>query len=59
MSTELLENKELGVYLNRFFGGAKRGRCYQITLVNEAGGDRHIQLTEAQMDAVVEAYQAQ
>ena len=56
MSTEILEDDKLGIYLTRFFGGEKRGVCYQITVHNGCISD-YVQLTKAQMTAVLKAYE--
>ena len=56
MSTELLENN--GIYLTRFFGGTKRGVCYQISVNDpDTGAIRYIQVTDDQMRQITEAYQ--
>jgi hypothetical protein len=49
MSTELIdEDDKLGFYLTRFFGGEKRGACFQISQENGV----YVQLTQAQMTAL-------
>ena len=46
MSTELLEGE---VSLTRFYGGHKRGQCYQVTEQN----GRYVQLTIPQLNAIL------
>ena len=54
MSTELLEGD---VMLTRFYGGEKRGLCYQImTTYDWQSRGNYVQLTDAEMAEVVVAY---
>lgn len=56
MSTQLLEDTAQGVFLTRFFGGTKRGVCYQITVTDHDGYTEHISITKAQMHKLTNAY---
>jgi hypothetical protein len=40
MSTELLEDTEQGLFLTRYYGGERRGTCYQITVADGRGKPR-------------------
>ena len=52
MSTELLEmTNDNGVALTQFWGGDKRGVCYQVTTTYGA----YIQLTTPQLNAILNA----
>jgi hypothetical protein len=51
VSTELLEITKDGVALMRFWGGDKRGVCYQIT----AEDGTYLQLTTPQLNAILSA----
>ena len=52
MSTELLDiTNGNGVALTRFWGGDKRGVCYQITTTDGT----YIQLTTPQLNAILKA----
>jgi hypothetical protein len=51
MSTEL-KSRVNGVALTRFFGGADRGTCVQVTVDKGAGQFEFVQLTRAQAEAL-------
>ena len=55
MSTELLEDIEQGLFLTRYHGG-HRGTCYQITVADEQGYTKYIQLTKSQMRKLFKVY---
>jgi len=51
MSTELKSHAD-SVALTRFFGGADRGMCVQVTVNSGAGQFEYVQLTRAQAAAL-------
>lgn len=53
MSTTIYEKD--GVYVSRFYGGDKRGTCFQIT-VESFSEQGYVQLTKEQMMNVVNAF---
>jgi hypothetical protein len=57
MSTDLIEGTN-GVYLTRFYGGEKRGVCYQLATKDDSGDYKYLQFTDSQMDDICLSYRA-